>query len=308
MKVLQSIFISFIALSLILLTARNGIAKVVVENGVKLVTGLPLKIEKLNIGLSSTLIDVEGLKIYNPAGYEENMMGDIPKIYLDYKLAAFLQGKVHLEAVKIHLEQFTVVKNRNGETNINSIKALQAQTAPKKGSKTPAKNQKMLAVRIDFLELKVGKVIYKDYSGGGAPSIQEYKINLDEKFQNVENLNALVSIIVVKALAGTALANLPDLNLSGLSDSVSGALASSGAMAKQWAEGMEGTLGDAGQMLQNSGLTDEKAAEFMKSAGGEIQDVTQKAQDTAVKAADSLKEKTKSLTEGLKKFSTSLQQ
>ncbi|MBU1932972.1 MAG: hypothetical protein KKC66_03620, partial [Candidatus Omnitrophica bacterium] len=59
---------------------------------------------------------------------------------------------------------------------------------------------------------KIGKVIYKDYSGGGNPIVSEYSVNIASNYKNVNNPEDLVRIIVAKALMNTALGRLTDFN------------------------------------------------------------------------------------------------
>ena len=66
--------------------------------------------------------------------------------------------------------------------------------------------------QLDLLELKIGKVVYKDYSGGGKPVVQTFNINLNERYKNITDPNALVSLIVFKALINTTLSNIVNLD------------------------------------------------------------------------------------------------
>jgi hypothetical protein len=81
-------------------------------------------------------------------------------------------------------------------------------------------------MRIDVLNLKIGKAVYKDYSSGGAPSVTEYNINIDKTFRNVDNPNTLVSLLVVEALTKTPIAGLANFDVGSLSRSVSASLES----------------------------------------------------------------------------------
>ena len=94
--------------------------------------------------------------------------------------------------------------------------------------KAPAEKQKGKApgIQIDTLELKIGKVVYKDYSGGGEPSVKEFNIGIDEKFQNIDDPNKVVSLIVVKALMNTTVAKLTNFDLQGLQGQIGDTLAS----------------------------------------------------------------------------------
>ena len=195
--------------------SKNMIAKIAVERAVKMVTGLQLRMAGLNIGVIRTLINIDGLMLYNPKGFEDRVMIDMPNIYVNYDLPAILKGKVHLYSMKIDLKEFVVVKNKDGKLNLDSLKVVQAQ---KEGEKPQDKDKgKAPQIQIDNLELKIGKVVYKDYSAGGKPHVREFNVNINEKYANIKDAYSLVSIIVVRALRNTAIASLTNFDLEGLS-------------------------------------------------------------------------------------------
>ena len=201
---------------------KNMITKIAVERGVEMVTGLQLRMAGLNIGILKTLINIDGLVLYNPKGFEDRIMLDMPNIYVNYNLPAILKSRVHLYSMKINLREFIVVKNKDGKLNLDSLSVVQAQ---KEGKKPQEKDKgKAPQMQIDNLELKIGKVIYKDYSAGGKPSVREFNVNINEKYTNIKDPYSLVSIIVVRALMNTAIASLTNFDLGGLSNTVTGTL------------------------------------------------------------------------------------
>jgi hypothetical protein len=76
------------------------------------------------------------------------------------------------------------------------------------------------------IELKIGKVVYKDYSRGTEPFVQEFNVNLNERYSNITDPYKLVSLIVVKALWNTTIASLANFNLDGLKGTISDTLSS----------------------------------------------------------------------------------
>ncbi|MFA6142283.1 MAG: hypothetical protein WC738_03205 [Candidatus Omnitrophota bacterium] len=205
---------------------KDAIVKISVEKGVEIVTGLKLSIRNFNVGILRTAVNIGGLKLYNPTGFKDRVMLDMPQIYVHYDLPAIFGGTVHLSDVRIDMEEFTVVKNEKGELNLNSLKVAQAG---KKGeAKKPEKRVsagKAPNVKIDSLRLKIGKAVYKDYSKGGAPDVKEFNINIDETYTNIDNPSALVSLIVVKALANTSIAGMANFDIGSMKSSVSDTLA-----------------------------------------------------------------------------------
>ena len=208
--------------------AKDMIAKTAVTTGVKLVTGLKLDIASLKVGLFKTMIDIKQLKVFNPQGFPDKLMLDMPEIYVDYDLMAFLKRTVHLPEVRINLKEFVIVKNSKGEVNLDSLKAIQES----KKKEEPGIKEEMLPFKIDVLELKVGKVIYKDYSKGGKPKITETDLNLNERFKNITDPYAVTSIIVFKSLMNTTVGRLVNFDLGPLQKNLGGTLSGAAKVTK----------------------------------------------------------------------------
>ncbi len=299
MKSLKLVFFVFLLLVVGVVLGKNVIAKMAVETGVEFATGLPLKLAKFDIGIRNTLIDIEGMKIYNPKGFEEPLMGSIPKIYVDYHLTDILKGTIHLEAIELHMEEFVVIKNASGALNINSMKTVQKQKqATAQAKPAPKSDQK---IQIDRFQLKIGKVVYKDYSlPGGKPVVQNFNLNLSEEFLNVDNIEELTRIILIKVMTSTTIGRLTNFDVAGLSSSVTDVLGSSRALAGGLITDATGELGSvSGQALDLAAKTQ---AQLTK---GGVEEAAAKAQETAEQAAASLK---KNLTGGLKKFGAALKE
>ena len=196
---------------------KDVITPAIVENGVKMVTGLPIKIDKINISLVRTTLDIEGLKLYNQPGFEDKVMFDMPRIYVDYDLPALLREDIYLTELRVNLKELIVVKNAKGELNLDSLKVVQQMQSDKK-KEAIAKGDKEF--QIDSLELIIGKVVFKDYSKGGKPLVLEFTINMDEKFKNINSPNKVVNLIIVKALMNTTIAKLTNFDLKGLSNQI----------------------------------------------------------------------------------------
>ncbi|HPN73053.1 MAG TPA: hypothetical protein PKZ41_03555, partial [Candidatus Omnitrophota bacterium] len=230
----------------------------------------------LDIGIISTLVGIEDLKLFNPAGFEDKLMLDMPEIYVDYDLPAILGGKIHLNDVRLEMKEFYVVKNAKGELNLNSLNVVKQQKAaePAAGEKG-----KMPEMQIDSLTLKIGKVVYKDYSKGGAPQVQEFNIGLDEKYSDINDPQELVSLIVVKALANTTIAKLANFDVKGLQSSIGDTLAS--------AQKIVGTAQDAFNKVSTmSSSTLSGTSTQVQSA---IKDTTQTAQNAVKDITEAIK-------------------
>ena len=78
----------------------------------------------------------------------------------------------------------------------------------------------MPELQIDVLELKIGKVVYKDYSKGTPPKVREFNVNIDERFENITNPRTFITLIIVKALKNTTIARLTNFNLGALQEDI----------------------------------------------------------------------------------------
>jgi len=256
------VLVAVLAVLLVLSFAKDMIVKVSVEKGVQMVTGLSLKIKSFNVGIVKTLVGIKDLRLFNPEGYKDRVMLDMPEIYVDYDLPSVFQGKVHLEEMRIDMKEFTVVKNERGELNLNSLKVVQAQKEGKKPQEKAAQEgKKAPEIQIDSLSLKIGKVIYKDYSRSGKPSVQEFAVNINEKYENITDPYSLVSLIVVKTLMNTSISRLTDFDLGGLQGTVSDTLSSAQKAAAKAAVQAEASVREGAKQAQEAAAVAHKEAE-----------------------------------------------
>ncbi len=259
--------ITVVAVLIVLSFVKDMVIKISVEKGMQLVTGLRLNMGGFNVGLLRTVVGIRNLVLFNPAGYKDRTMLNMPEVYVHYDLPAIIGGKIHLPEVRIDMKEFMVVKNEKGELNLNSLKVVQAQ---KEGKKPEAKAAgKAPQIQIDDLTLKIGKVIYKDYSKGGAPTVMEYNVNVNERYKNITNPYALVSLIVVKSLSNTAIASLANFDLQGLQGTISDTLRSA-------------------QKIATQAVTQAQTA--AKEAIGKTQTVAKETQETVKKTTEELKQ------------------
>ena len=207
-KILLVILIIFAAVFLF----KDLLARLIISSAVKAMTGYELKIKSINIALLKSQVGVGGLLLHNPQGFPDKLMVDMPKIFVYYDLGAFLKGKAHLRELAINLKEFTVERNAAGKLNLDNLKPFLAS----KG--------KPVEFKIDVLNLAIGKIVFKDYSAGQVPSVREFKVNLNERFENIDNPEKLIKLIVVRSLASTNIAGLTGFDLNSWKKEVSGTI------------------------------------------------------------------------------------
>ena len=244
MKKLISIIL---ILLVVIAVTKDFVAKIVISKGVQTITGLELNIKSVNIGIFETLISIKDLKIFNPDGFEERFMADAPEIYADYNIEDLLKKKIHFSEIRLDLKELVVVKNRDGELNVNSLKVVK-----KKQSVRAKAGHKRSNLEIDVLQLKIGKVTYKDYSSGRTPKVREYDLNINERYRDIKDIRMLARLILFKALVDTGISNITNFDVASLG------------------EGLGDTLGSA---LKVTGKT---AGKVLETTGDVAKEVTEK--------------------------------
>ena len=278
------------AIVLVLLIAlffgKNVVIKTSVTAGVRTMTGLKLSIRGMDFGIFKTLIGINELQLYNPSGFVDELMFDVPEIYVDYDLGAFMKGRTHLEEVRLHLKEFIVVKNEAGELNLDSLKVVKEEEKEviDEGKKEKTKTREL---QIDVLELRIDKVVYKDYSKGTPPKVKEYNVNIDDRFENITDPKTFGRLIIVKALKNTTIASLTNFDLGKLQRGISGTVRKTAEKALE-TPGRAIEIGkDAGEKARETAEEKvKKAIEAEKKAGEKVK---KDAKEAVEKAADVIK-------------------
>src|SRR5437867_9932504 len=154
-KILRWLAIGLAGLLLVAVLARNLIARKSVELGTERVTGFPLTIGAVRLGLLNGQLDVDDLRLMNPPDFEDRQFVDLRRLHVDYRLGSMLAGAPHINDMLVDISQLVVVKNAKGESNAQKLKGVTASDKP-----STAK------YRIDQLRIHVGTVEVKDYSHG----------------------------------------------------------------------------------------------------------------------------------------------
>ncbi len=232
--------LGFIVLVLVVLlvAGRNVLARLVITQAVRGMTGMTLTIEQLTVHPITSTIRFSNVVLQNPHDFHAPAMVRVPTLQVVYDAPALVRGTIHLRAVQLDLAEFIVVKNAAGQTNLSRL--IPTQGPPRR--RPPPIPMRASSLVIDTLDLQIGRVLYTDESSGPTPSTQTFVINLHERYQSIADPAVLGSLILVKALAKTTIARLTNLDLQSLTETASGALHG----AVSLATGTVGTLTETG--------------------------------------------------------------
>ncbi len=242
------IWIGVIVSLFLLFVGKDIVAGIAVSGVVRAVTGLRLSMN-LSVGIFKPVIRVRNMKLYNPAGFSQPVMMDMPELAVRYDLGAFLKGGVHLQEALVDLKEFTVERNAKGQLNLDALKFVQEKKA--RGKAPPPARQNF---QVDRLRLKVGRVVFKDFSVS-PPNTVEFPLNLDESYTGIRSPQVLGSLIVARALTKTAIARLTHFDIDSLVGDLSGTVRRATGLATDLAGGAVDTGFDAakktGDTLKN---------------------------------------------------------
>ena len=209
------IFLTFIA-AVLLFVYREPLLKKSVKWIVKDLTGFSVEVEKLRVGIFRPVIDIRELKIYNPESFSDRLLLDMPRLLVRYVPSEIFKGNLVFKEIRIDVEEFQLVKQRDGSTNIGQLKGV-----GESGKKT-----RVPALSIALLRLRINKLVYKDYTVS-PPLVKTFHIGINKEFYNINDSTKLVRLIVGEALLKTNIRNLADVNIGILESTVKTVLGTS---------------------------------------------------------------------------------
>ncbi len=195
-KILRLIIIIIVILFTASFT-KDLIIKAVVSVAAEQVTGAKVRIGSFSLGIFRQSVRIRNFIMHNPAGFSQGILVELPRIYVDYDISSLLRGKLHLSFVDVNVKELGLEKNKDGRMNVDSLKISQGQEPKQEKKRAPAKP---LGMQIDVLNLEVGRIVSKDYSTQGEPSIKVYDINLKKSYRNITSAQQLAALILTEPM------------------------------------------------------------------------------------------------------------
>jgi hypothetical protein len=210
-KFLKWFGVVLLVLVALLVVGRNFVARKSVEIGTRRVTGFPLEIGSVDVGLFDSQLNVRNLKLMNPPDFEEKMFVDWLHLYLDYRLGSMLIGSPHINNMLVNLKQVVIVKNSKGESNVQRLKGVASSSAAGGTGPQTAKsdNGKKMRCRVDQLQIHIGTVTIKDYTGG-KPSERSFNLNVDASYKGITDPTDITRLVLMTMMSQ---ARLPDIGI-----------------------------------------------------------------------------------------------
>jgi hypothetical protein len=224
-KILIKLILLVVVLGVVAFLARNIIARISVEYGVKKMTGFPLEIGRVDVGLLNGTLEVTNLKLSNPSEFHGGTFVDLPLFKVDYTTLSMLTGSPHIKELVVNVEQVMLVKNEKGEVNAQAIqnKLVAAKPASTGGEQPsePAKVEKKAKYQVDLVRIHIGTLIKRTYGKDGKPNDIKIVMNVDREFKNISESTS-ISSLVTQVVFGQ-LGNVAGELVKGVGDTFKGA-------------------------------------------------------------------------------------
>jgi hypothetical protein len=189
-----------VALAVVLFLARNFIARKSVEVGVKKLTGFPLEIGAVDLGVLRGQLEVNNLKLMNPPEFPDTNFVDLPLFKVDYTTTSVLGSTLHVKELVVNVKEVVIIKNEKGVTNVDLIQERLAPSKPAGTDEKPAGETKKTAYRVDLVRVYIGSVVQKDYSKGKLTE-KRFTLNREVTLKGL-NESASLTALVMKVMMG----------------------------------------------------------------------------------------------------------
>jgi uncharacterized protein involved in outer membrane biogenesis len=192
-------------LAVLAVLLKDIIAKSLAEKNLRDNTGMDAQIAKLEIGLATPTVNLEGLKLYNPADFGGGTFLEMPQLRIEYVPGDIRGGKLHFKTVRLNLSEVHIVKNKNGKTNIELMqKEVKKKTS---GQKDKSDIPGVDFGGIDTLYLTVGKIRITDESNPKNNEVidvgvkEEVGRNLKTELELMQWFNGVMLKVAMRELA-----------------------------------------------------------------------------------------------------------
>lgn len=212
MKLIRNLLIVLVIGVAGLYLARNFIARKAVEIAAREMTGFPLEIGSVDIGLLGGSLEVRDLKLMNPPEFHGGTFVNLPLLKVNYDTMSMLRRSPHIKELTVNVAEVVLVKNEKGENNATVLQkkaeAVSGKSSggeSKPGSATggkpspggaPPKEEKTMPYRVDLVKVHVGTVIQRSFGKDGKPSDHKLTLNVDATYKDITESTSITKLVM----------------------------------------------------------------------------------------------------------------
>jgi hypothetical protein len=178
-----------IVLGVATILLKDTVLKSLTEHRMRQETGLEVRIGRMETGLFDATLTLQDLKIFNPPEFGGGPMIYMPEIHLEWDAQALARQNLHLSLARIHLAELTVVRNKEGRSNLDLL-------AHKVPAITNLSNQPSVLngwtfTGVDVLNLTIERLRVVDLNNPAKP----YETNLGLNHEILRNVRSLADVM-----------------------------------------------------------------------------------------------------------------
>lgn len=208
MKFLGSLFFFLAVVVIAVMLSSRWLASKAIESAV----GARTEVESVTFDLPHSQIGLKGIKIHSPSGFKEPLLASIPEVSVRYNLKSLLDKTIHIEDVRVEVEEIQVERSNAGEFNLLQLGAIQSLLRRKPSAKTDDTARKReskpaervlsapaLKVRIDKVDFSLGKAEYVD-NAQTPPQVKEFPLNRHVVLNDVTDPRQVTKQVVMEVM------------------------------------------------------------------------------------------------------------
>lgn len=179
---------------------KDRIIKYLIVARAQNIIGAPVEIGTFCWDIDEQTITITGFKLFNPPGYPEEAMLDIPSIKTIYDFAALLKGHLVISQIVINLREVAATQDKGGKLNVDSLKIVEEA----QGLSEPKDHA--LRLHIEVFTLSIGRVVYKVYKSENNYSTKVYNLNIiNQNYEDIPDIQHLIILMIKESLKRTTI-------------------------------------------------------------------------------------------------------
>ncbi|MBN3038011.1 MAG: hypothetical protein JW869_01180 [Candidatus Omnitrophica bacterium] len=206
---IKTLAVLILFIILVLSFLRNDICLELIDQACARTTGLEISIGSLNLDPLRSKLSMQDITLYNPPGFESDILAHANMISLRYSPFRLASGRFYFREARADIEEINIIRAENGASNVTNFKKMRAahknkkkrQTLPsaQKEDKKTAKKDVQPKFFIEKLEISLGKATFWDYRADAEnPNKIVFALQGPSTFTNVSDLNYVVDSVSAK--------------------------------------------------------------------------------------------------------------
>lgn len=173
----------------------------IVTSQIRVRTGFDVKVASLSCNAFTGRLALRGLVLSNPGSFPVGDFVELREFSAEAEVWSLVSERLVLDELLLDVRKVTLVRRADGRSNAEVFRqnlfGVPTPTPAVAGEPTVGAERKFLVRR---LTLRFDQLVLADYSEA-KPAVQEYKLGLDQRYENVTDAKQLLVPEVLRRLA-----------------------------------------------------------------------------------------------------------